>query len=201
MTINDICILAEKQEKLVLVYFIVIPLITFVCRLFHSRGNGGKTGLRYLYSFLLYAVGIPGLFASLIAGYSIFIRNADLLNSNLAVQFLPIVSMVVTFVFISQNADFEDLPGSERFFGLMIILGGAFAITLGIQKTRIIIFFGGSIQYLFFAVAGIFLLIQWGSKMLFKRDDGSVKGKLSSINSRRKDKEIEKEIQKLKENL
>ncbi|MNC99374.1 hypothetical protein D3C83_176470 [compost metagenome] len=48
------------------------------------------------------------------------------------------------------------------------MIGCSFAVALAIQKTRIWILFGGSIQGLFILAAGIFALIRWGAYTLFR---------------------------------
>ena len=53
----------------------------------------------------------------------------------------------------------------------MVMVGCSFVIALAIQKTRIFVFFGGSIEKLFLLAAGVFALIKWGMYMLFRRGD------------------------------
>jgi len=55
----------------------------------------------------VYLVCIPGLLASVLTSYSLFFRHADLLNVNLAVYFLPIISMIVTLILIHKTVNFE----------------------------------------------------------------------------------------------
>jgi len=60
------------------------------------------------------------------------------------------------------------VPGFDRLSGLMVMIGCSFAIALVIQKTRIFIFFGGSIERLFGLAIGVFALLKWGMYMLFR---------------------------------
>ena len=53
----------------------------------------------------------------------------------------------------------------------MVMVGCSFAIALAIQKTRIWIFFGGSIERLFILAGAIFALLKWSAYMLFRRRD------------------------------
>ena len=53
----------------------------------------------------------------------------------------------------------------------MVMVGCSFAIALAIQKTNIWIFFGGSIERLFLLAAGVFVLLKWGARRLFRRRD------------------------------
>ena len=120
---------------------------------------------------LVYLVCIPGLLAGVLTGYQLFFQRADLLNANIAVYFLPIISMIVTLIFIHKTVNFENVPGFDRISGLIVMIGCSFVIALAIDKTRIWLLFHGSIAMLFALAAGIFALLKWGSYMLFRRHD------------------------------
>jgi hypothetical protein len=120
---------------------------------------------------LVYLVCVPGMFAAVITAYTLFFSGENLLDANLLVYFLPIASMVATLVLIRKNVSFDEIPGFDHLSGLMVMVGCSFAIALAIQKTRIWVFFGGSIEKLFFLAAGIFALLKWGTYMLFRRRD------------------------------
>jgi hypothetical protein len=95
----------------------------------------------------------------------------NLLDVNPLVYFLPIIPMIVTLVFIHKTVSFDDVPGFNRLSGLMVMVACSFAVALAIQKTKIWIFFGGSIERLFILAAGIFGLLKWGAYMVFRRRD------------------------------
>ena len=88
------------------------------------------------------------MFAGVLTAYALFFTKENLLDVSIVVYLLPIVSMVVTLVLIRKNVSFEDVPGFERLSGLMVMIACSFAIALVIQKTRIWIVFGGSIDRL-----------------------------------------------------
>ena len=72
---------------------------------------------------------------------------------------------------IRKNVSFDDVPGFDRLSGLMIMVGCSFAIALAVQKMRIFVFFGGSIDRLFLLAAGVFAILKWGTHLLFRRRD------------------------------
>lgn len=152
-------------------FFVLPPVLAWICGRIHGQGNGVNSPWKYIYSVLVYAVCIPGLLASVLTGYGLFFRNENMLDVNLAVYVLPIISMIVTLIFIHKTVNFENVPGFDRISGLMVMIGCSFVIALAIQKTRIWIFFGGSIAMLFALAAGIFALLKWGAYMLFRRRD------------------------------
>jgi hypothetical protein len=171
MSINELIKLANGHWLALLIFFVAPPVIAWLCGLIHGRGNGGHAPWKYIYSVLVYLVCIPGLFACVLTGYELFFQRGDLRNVNLAIYFLPIVSMVVTLIFIHKTVNFENVPGFDRISGLMVMMGCSFVIALAIDKTRIWLLFHGSIAMLFALAAGIFALLKWGTYMLFRRHD------------------------------
>jgi len=171
MTINDLIKLANGHLLALLIFFVVPPIIAWLCGKIHGRGNGATSPWRYIYSVLVYLVCIPGLFASVLTGYQLFFQRGDLMNVNLAIYFLPIVSMIVTLIFIHKTVDFQNVPGFDRISGLMVMIGCSFVIALIIDKLRILFFFHGSIAIFIALAAGIFALLKWGTYMLFRRRD------------------------------
>jgi hypothetical protein len=171
MTIQDLIQMANGHLLALVIFFVAPPIIAWLCGLAHGRGNGSLSPWKYIYSVLVYAVCIPGLFSSVLTGYSLFFRHADLLNVNLAIYFLPIISMVVTLILIHKTVNFENVPGFDRISGLMVMIGCSFIIAIAIDKSRILFLFHGSIAILFALAAGIFALLKWGTYMLFRRRD------------------------------
>lgn len=169
MTIQDLIQMAGRHALALLVFFILPPILAWLCGVIHGRGNGANSPWKYIYSVLVYAVCIPGMLSSVLTAYGLFFQKENLLNVNLVVYLLPIVSMIVTLIFIHKTVNFENVPGFDRISGLMVMLGCSFLIALAIDKTRIWIFFGGSIAMLFALAAGIFALLKWGTYMLFRR--------------------------------
>ena len=151
--------------------FVVLPLAAWLCGRLHGSGNGGKSPWHYVYSVLVYLACIPGIFSSVLTGYTLFFSKENLLDASLAVYILPIASMIVTLILIHKNVAFDLIPGFDRLSGLMVTIGCSFVLALAIEKTRIWIFFGGSIEWLFLLAAGIFALLKWGAYMLFRRRD------------------------------
>jgi len=151
--------------------FVAPPVIVWLAGWLHGKERGKLAPWKYLYSVLVYLVCVPGMFSGVITAYTLFFIRESLLDANLLVYFLPIVSMVATLVLIRKNVSFDEVPGFDRLSGLMVMVGCSFAIALVIQKTRIWVFFGGSIEKLFLLAAGVFVLLKWGTYMLFRGRD------------------------------
>jgi len=171
MTTRDLIELAGQHPAVLLIAFVLPPLIAWLAGKVHGKEQGKLAPWKYLYSALVYLVCIPGMFAGVITAYTLFMSGENLLDANLLVYFLPIASMTATLVLIRKNVSFEEVPGFDRLSGLMAMVGCSFALALFIQKTRIFLFFGGSIQTLFLLAAGVFAMLKWGTYMLFRQHD------------------------------
>lgn len=123
----------------------------------------------YIYSLLVYLVCLPGIFSITLVAYALFFTNENLLDANILVYFLPIVTMVLTLVIINKKISMNDLPGFERLSALMLLMGVTFLIILAIRKTHIGIFFwAGGLGTLFILGIMLYLILQWSMKKLFQ---------------------------------
>jgi hypothetical protein len=171
MTTRELIHLAGQHWPALLGLFLVAPAAAVLCSIFHGPGNGGNAPWKYLYSVLVYLACVPGTFAAVLTAYTLFFSKENLLDVNPLVYFFPIVSMIVTLVFIRKVVAFDLIPGFERLSGLMVMIACSFAIALAVQKTRIFLFFGGSIIWLITLAAGVFALLKWGAYTLFGSRD------------------------------
>ena len=171
MTTRDLIHQADQHTLALAAALSGPPLVAWVIGQWHGRGRGGAGPWRFVYAVLVYLACVPGMFASVLTAYTLFFSRENLLDANPFVYFLPILSMIVTLVLIRKNVSFDEVPGFDRLSGLMVMVGCSFAIALAIQKTKIWVFFGGSIERLFILAAGIFGLLKWGAYMLFRRRD------------------------------
>ena len=171
MTTRDLIQQADQHPIALAAALAAPPVVAWLAGQMHDRGQGGAGPWKYLYTVLVYLACVPGMFAGVLTAYTLFFSRENLLDTSLLVYFLPIVSMIVTLVFIRKNVAFDEVPGFDRLSGLMVMVGCSFAIALAIQKTKIWIVFGGSIERLFILAAGIFGLLKWGAYMLFRRRD------------------------------
>lgn len=171
MTTRDLIKLAGEHQLVLFLAFLAPPVIVELTRWLHGRDRGKFAPWKYLYTLLVYVACVPGMFAGVITAYTFFVTKENLLDANLLVYFAPIVSMIVTLILIRKNVSFDDVPGFERLFGLMIMLACSFAIALAVQKMKLFVFFGGSIDRLFLLAAGVFAILKWGTHLLFRRRD------------------------------
>lgn len=171
MTVRELMELADQHPLIVGAVFAAPPVVTYLAGLFHGKGGGGQSPWKYLYSVLVYLACVPGLFAAVATGYALFFGRENLLDASIVGFFFPVVSMVVTLILIRKNVPYDQVPGFDRLSGLMVMIGACFVIALAIDKTRIWLFFGGSVEKLFLLALAIFALLKWGAYMLFRKRD------------------------------
>ncbi|NOQ35093.1 MAG: hypothetical protein GQ569_04270 [Methylococcaceae bacterium] len=166
MTINQ-WLQNFSSSTILLIYFISLPLLAFMCGFLHQRKNGERGNTRYIYSVLTYLSTIPAAFSATLILYGMFFVRTNLLNVNVLVYFLPLLSAFATLMIISKQAQFSKLPWFDKLSGLLMMLGVTFAILLFIYKTRIFIGFFGSFEYLLVLGIVVFLLLKWSMKKMF----------------------------------
>jgi hypothetical protein len=171
MTVRELIDAASRNPALPLALGLVPPVLAFVFRLMHPTRGGGVAPWRYLYAVLVYLVCVPGVGAGVLTAYTLFFTGENLLDKNVLVYVLPIVSMVVTLVLIGKSASFDDIPGFDRLSGLITLVTVTFLLLLVVHKMFIGIFFGASILTLIAVGAFLFALLKWGTHALFRGAD------------------------------
>ncbi len=171
MTGRELVDLAARSPLLLVALALVPPLLVPLLAFIHGRGRGAESPWRYVYAVFVYAVCVPGIGAAVLTAYTLFFTGENLLDKNLLVYLLPVVSMGVSLALIAKNVSFDQVPGFDRLSGLMVLIGVTFALVLAIRKTFIGIFFIGSITTLLVLGTAIFALLRWGTYALFRRRD------------------------------
>jgi hypothetical protein len=171
MTARELIHFADRHPFVLASAFVFAPLAAWLCGRWHGPGNGANSPWKYCYSVLIYLTCVPGMFAGVLTGYALFFTKENLLDVSVVVYLLPILSMIVTLALIRKNVSFEAVPGFDRLSGLLVMIACSFAIALAIQKTRIWLVFGGSIDRLILLAVAVFALLKWGTRLLFRSGD------------------------------
>ena len=167
MSVADLLELLAGNSLILLIVFLSLPLLAWLYGLPISRFKAGRSPHCYIYAVLVYLVCIPGAMALTLSGYFLFFLRANMMNVNILVFFLPIVSMIATLMLIRQKTELARLPGFDRVSSLFIVLTVTFILVALIQKTRIWLLFHGSILGLLLFVALLFFLLKWAGDRLF----------------------------------
>ena len=143
-----------------------IPAASFLLGRAHPPGEGGLDPWRRAYSLLVYSACVPGTFSAALVAYALFVTHENLLDVSIPVYFAPIVQMVLSLVIMGRNVDFDEVPGFDKIWGLLGVLGVTFVTVLFIQQTRIVLLFHGSFAALGLFAAGLFLVLRASARAL-----------------------------------
>lgn len=168
MTLQELVGMISGINPLMMLAIILSPpMLAIVFGFFQSKEQRLKSPLKYLYALLVYAVCIPGIFAGVLTAYSLFFLRKNLLQLNVFVYFFPPLSMIITLGIISRHVCWDQIPGVDRLYALMIVLVLSFSLALAIQKTNIFLFFGGSLEVLGMIAIACFILLRKSLSVLF----------------------------------
>ena len=95
MTLGEFFQLCSSQKEMVLMFFAVLPL-TALLALWLGKGEGNLTPWKYLYTFLVYAVCIPGVFSITLSIYKFLFERTSIMDANVITQVVPVISMFLT---------------------------------------------------------------------------------------------------------
>jgi hypothetical protein len=166
MTLREFFDYLSEQPLVIIGYFLIVPLIALLAG-WMGRGQGNQSPWKYLYSVLVYAVCIPGIFSIALSVYLfLFERGGSILNTNILTQIVPAISMVLTLSIVRQNAAFDSIPGFGKLSSLMMAIGSIFALMFLLDRTHLIAFVRVPVQYLVLIVVGLLLVFRYGFRQL-----------------------------------
>lgn len=165
MTLREFFDYLGNNPLPLLFFFVGIPFAALLAG-FIGRGEGHLSPWKYFYGLLVYLVCIPGVFAVALSVYFFLFERRSILDTNVLMQILPFVSMVLTIAIIRGNVSLDQVPGFDRLSGLVMMILSVFALMFVVDRTRIIVFSYMPIQYLALIVVGMLILFRYGLKRL-----------------------------------
>lgn len=139
MTLKEFFDFISQHPSLILFYSIAVPVAALLTGVL-SKGEGHLSPWKYLYSFLIFFVCIPGIFSITLNVYLFLFERQSIWDANLYTQFLPLVVMVLTLMIIKKYVDLDHIPGFGKLTGLILMIS---AILIGmwfLDKTHIYVF-------------------------------------------------------------
>ncbi|MFZ1705932.1 MAG: hypothetical protein WAT79_16420 [Saprospiraceae bacterium] len=167
MTLGDFFQAVSEQPSVVLFYFVAMPLTAFLAGVL-GKNEGHLSPWNYLYSFLIYAVSIPGIFAISLAIYRFLFERGSIMDTNIYTQILPILTMFLTYTIIRRNVSFREIPGFGRISQLIFMLSLLIIFMWILEKTHILVItFLPFWQFIMFFV-GILVLLRFTWMRMFR---------------------------------
>jgi hypothetical protein len=146
-------------------FFLAVPVTALVAG-WISKGEGHQAPWSYLYSALIFAACIPGIFAVTLSVYFFLFERGSIKNVNMLTQVLPVLSMLLTLGIVRRNVPYAHIPGFDRISSLMFMIGAIIMLMYLLDRTRIFAFVHLPVQYLLLIVVGLLLVVRYGLKQV-----------------------------------
>lgn len=161
MTLKDFFLLAGENQNYTIVFFVIIPILAFLVGLI----GGQKDHLspwKYIYTILIYLISIPGIFAVGLNFYLFLFQRRDIMDTELLIQVLPVVSLIITFAIMRNNVNLDFIPGFNKISGLWLMLFATMFFMWFLEKIHIVVFSYLPFQYLLGIFGILFIAIYLG---------------------------------------
>ena len=139
MTLKDFFDFVSNHPALLLVFAFGVPIAVILTGIL-SGGDGAQSPWKYLYSFFIYLVCVPGIFVGMLDVYLFLFERQSIWDMNLYTQALPIFVMIITITIIKRFVSLEYVPGFGRLSGLIVMIAAILMIMWFIEKIHIFVF-------------------------------------------------------------
>lgn len=167
MSVEEFIDYLSQQKNYLLISLLAITFLSILMRYMHGKYRSNLAPWKYIYSVIVYLVCIPGMFSASIIFYNLLFLHGNLMDLDIYVCYLPIISMIVTLSIIRNSVDFSNLPGVDKLSGLLLVIGITFFSALILDRLRVFVVFGGSIFSLFIICIIVFILLKYALRLLF----------------------------------
>ena len=168
MTLQDLLGLIDSHPVPVAAYFLGLPLLAYLTGRLHPRGALYASPLRWVYSAVLFGVGVPGLLALVALLDQLFAGR--LLEAGIFSEILPVISLFLTLGLIVHSADPAHIPGFRRVRAFLLLLAVTAVGGYLLMQTRIWVFFGAGLWPLLGTLIVLFLFAKWAFDRAFGSD-------------------------------
>lgn len=167
MTLQEFFDLLAAHDLWVIFFFAVIPVGAFLAGVL-GKDEGHLPPWNYFYAGMIYLTSVPGIFAVTLSVYFFLFERRSILETDLYVQVLPVVSMVATLLLIRRNVDLDLVPGFDKLSGLIMMITAALAIMWFVDRTRIWAITFVRFEYVLLIFIGLLVVIRLGWSRLVK---------------------------------
>jgi hypothetical protein len=115
---------------------------------------------------LIYLVCVPGILATALSVYFFLFERGSIMNTNVLIQILPIISMILTLSIIRSNADFAEIPGFGKISSLMTMICAVFILMYLLDRTHLVAWVNIPVQYFLLILVGLLFAFRYGMKQL-----------------------------------
>lgn len=166
MNLYDVFRYLSQSPLPVLFYFVSMPLAAWIVGGV-AEGSKNIQFWRYIYAILVYAVAIPGIFAVTLNIYLFLFERQSVWEADMLLQFLPILSMIVTLMIIKRSLSFELIPGFGKLSGFLTLIAALMGTMWFVDRLRLVAFTYIPFSALVVCFVGVLLMIRFAWSKLF----------------------------------
>jgi hypothetical protein len=161
MTVQEFFDLLAANSVAVLTFFFCLPFSALLSN-YLSGASAASAPWKYLYSGLIYLVSIPGLFALTLLFYLFLFERVNVMELDIVLHILPIVSMIATILIIQKKVSLDLIPGFDKITGFLTVITVVLIVLWVLDRTRlwVVTFLPLPFALLIFAV--LLVLFLWG---------------------------------------
>ncbi|GAB3988920.1 hypothetical protein GCM10028807_12630 [Spirosoma daeguense] len=167
MTLRDVFAALSGQPALLFVLLMAVPTGAFLVNLWSGQTAEDIWKWRYVYAVLVYLACIPGVFAFTLNIYLFLFERQSIWEMNLALQILPILTMVATLMLIRRKIPFNYIPGFGKLSGFLTLITAVIGILWLVDRTRIYAVTYIPFTYIAVGFVAILLIIRFAWSRIF----------------------------------
>lgn len=166
MTLQQFFNWVQDNPMMVLYYFMFLFLLTLILNSVAEQ-KGHLYPWSFIYSCIIFLVCIPGIFALTLNIYFFLFEKQSIMEADLLIQALPVFMMFVIIYFMKKNVDLDYIPGFDKLYALMWIIGIVLSLMWVVDRTHLYaISFIPFYYVLILLISGIALLRYFSRKFL-----------------------------------
>ncbi len=167
MTLQQLFDQIGDEPTPIFIFFAALPLLSLLFA-WIAKGEANRSPWNYIFTVLVFLVSVPGIFAFALCVYSFLFLRQSFLDVNILVYFLPIISMIVTFLIIKRVIELDDIPYIGKLSGMLMMMMATIGLMFVLDRTHIIAFVRIPVQYLLIFFVVLFIAFGFGFRKLFK---------------------------------
>lgn len=167
MTLRDVFETLSGQPILLFLLLMAIPTGAFLINLWSGDTAEEIWKWRYVYAVLAYVACIPGMFAFTLNVYLFLFERQSIWDMNLALQVLPILTMVATLMLIKRKLPFNYIPAFGKLSNFLTMITAVMGLLWLIDRTRIYAITYVPFTYILMGFVALLLIVRLAWKRIF----------------------------------
>jgi hypothetical protein len=167
MTLRDFFTYLTANSSVAIIFLLAVPALAFLVNLWAGNTAEAIFEWRYVYAGLVYAACIPGVLAVTLNIYLFLFERQSVWDSNLALQLLPILTMIGTLLLIRQKIPFQYVPGFGRLSGFLTLIAALIGLMWFFDRLRLVAFTYVPFSYIVIGFVAVLVLIRFAWAKMF----------------------------------